>query len=45
MEFVNRRSGEKAIKDLNQSTFKGRSIVLDFSLSKQKFMTKKIENE
>jgi RNA recognition motif-containing protein len=42
-EFANYRSCEKAIKELNQSKFKGRNIVLDFSLSKQKFMTKKME--
>lgn len=45
VEFKSYRSCQKAIKELNQSTYKGRTIVLDFSVSKQKFMTAKLEDE
>jgi RNA recognition motif-containing protein len=44
VEFKAYRSCEKAIKELNQSTFKGRTIVLDFSVNKQRFMTKQLED-
>ena len=45
VEFKSYRSCQKAIKELNQSIYKGRTIVLDFSVSKQKFMTAKLEEE
>ncbi len=45
VEFKSYRSCQKAIKELNQSTYKGRTIVLDFSVSKQRFMTNKLGEE
>jgi RNA recognition motif-containing protein len=45
VEFKSYRSCQKAIKELNQSTYKGRTIVLDFSVSKQRFMTTKLGDE
>lgn len=42
VEFKSYRSCEKAMKELNQSQFKGRTIVLDFSVNKQRFMTSKL---
>lgn len=45
VQFKNYRSCQKAIKELNQSTYKGRVIVLDFSINKQRFMTTKLEQE
>lgn len=43
VEYKNFRSCEKAIKELNQSTYKGRTIVLDFSINKQRFMTTQLD--
>ena len=45
VEFVNYRSCEKAIKELNQSKYKGRPIVIDFSIEKTKFMAGQMTEE
>lgn len=45
VEFEKYRSCEKAIKELNQTNFKGRPIVIDFSLAKTKFMAERLKEE
>jgi RNA recognition motif-containing protein len=43
VEFFNFRSCQKAIKELNQIMYKGRPIVIDFSIAKVRFMTEQIK--
>ena len=45
VEFANFRSCEKAIKELNQTKYKGRPIVIDFSIAKTRFMADNIKED
>lgn len=43
VEMENKIECLKAIKQLNGSSYKGRTIVLDMSVSKENFMTEKLK--
>lgn len=45
VEFANRNFALKAIKDLNGTSFKGRTIVLDESVSKERYLESRINEE
>ena len=45
VEFANRNFALKAIKDLNGTNFKGRTIVLDESVSKEKYLESRVNQE
>lgn len=38
VQFTNKEDAEKAIKELNGSKYKGRTIAVDFSVPKDKYV-------
>jgi len=43
--MANKNQCLKAMKELNGTTFKGRTIVLDLAVSKENFMTEKLNDK
>jgi RNA recognition motif-containing protein len=45
VEFATKNQCHNAINKLNGTTFKGRTIILDFSLAKNVYLEEKLNNE